>query len=430
MKLIKVIYITIIFCFVLTSQVSAASLEADIQHAFESLSEKYLSQHTSIAVKKGLAVLPFNEQADSIKQAGLGNTISELISKQIPNSTIFRLIDRTTLQESLKEQKLALSGLVDQETTIELGKTAGISIFITGSISEIGKNYQITIKMIDVETSEVSGIETIIKPTKDLIEDSNRIAFEYISQYGLGINFQSSMAVMIESPRKDYIFSISDIYANYRPKLWLNFKLGVSYLNLSYREEGTFQAINIQPNASDDIGTNNENISINPATLEMASIYTGVDFNWTPSKIINVGFGYSISGGIPVLEQQFNALLVDTSIGTTGTYDSAGVGNIVQRFNPVIINRFEIKPQFFLSPRMTLGLYAAYMFTNHLELDKTTVYDEYSVRPWTGDDPSDYEQEIRDKYYDISPYILGNGNNVEEIAFTGLILGISFNIYF
>ncbi len=430
MKLIKVVYVTIIFYFGLSTQVYAASLETDIQKAFEALSENYLAQHSSITVKKGLAILPFNEQTDSIKQAGLGNTISELISKQIPNSTIFRLIDRTTLNESLKEQKLALSGLVDQNTTIEMGKTAGISIFITGSISELGENYQITIKMIDVETSEVSGVETFIKPTNDLIKDSKRIAFEYISQYGLGINFQSSLAVKIESPRKNYTFSISDIYANYRPKLWLNFKLGVSYLNLSYKEEGTFKTINIQPNAAADIGTNNENISVNPATMEMTSIYTGFDFNWTPSRKINIGFGYSVSGGIPVLEQQFNALLVDTNMETAGSFDSAGVGNIVQRFNPVIINRFEIKPQFFLSPRMTLGLYAAYMLTNHLELDKTTVYDEYSVRPWTGDTPSEYEQKIRDKYYDISPYILGNGYNVEEIAFTGLIVGISFNFYF
>ncbi len=157
----------------------------------------------------------------------------------------------------------------------------------------------------------------------------------------------------------------------------------------------------------------------------------GIDLNWTLTKKINIGFGYSVTGGTPVLEQQYNALQIDPHInGDSDTPDSAGVGIVAQRFFPITINRFEIKPQFFLSPRMTLGLYLSYMLSTPLTLDKTTIYDDYSMRPWTGDTLSSYEQDLWDKYYDISPYILGDGHDVRKLAFNGFILGISFNFYF
>ncbi len=426
MKLFKIVGVTIFFQILLIQFIPALSFETEIQRTFEALSRDYSVRHPHIVIKKGLAVLPFKEESSSAKKAGVGNTVRELISKQIANSTIFYLVDRDTLQESFKEQRLALSGLIDEKTAIEAGNTAGISVFITGSVSELGKEFQITIKIIDVETSEVAGIQTIKKPVNLLVSERDKLAFEYISQYGLGINFQQSYALSIKSPRPDYTFTISDVYVNYRPRLWLNFKLGISYLSLDYREEGTFPAVNMQPDITSASNFDNPNISVNPASIEMPTIYSGVDLNWTPTRKINIGFGYSFSGGTPVLEQQYNALLVDVD----GSYDTAGVGTIVQRFFPVVINRFEIKPQFFISPRMTIGLYFAYMLSGYLEVDKTTIYDDYSVRPWTGDEPSAYEQDLRDKYYNVSPFLLGNGHNVEGISFTGFMYGISFNFYF
>ena len=132
----------------------------------------------------------------------------ELISKEAARSTVFYLVDRDTLNESLKEQKLSLSGLIDEKTTIEPGNTAGVAVFISGSVSEIKDAYQISVKITDVETSKVIGIETAAIPVEELVQAGNKIAFEYISQYGLGINFQQSYAVSIVSPRDNYLFSL------------------------------------------------------------------------------------------------------------------------------------------------------------------------------------------------------------------------------
>ncbi len=432
MNSLKFISAAFLFQIIMILPLPALSLSGEIQKTFENLSQKYTEVYPNILVKKGLAVLPFKEDSESAKKAGIGNTVRELISREAARSTIFYLVDRDTLKESLKEQKLALSGLIDEKTTIEPGNTAGVAVFITGSVSEIKDEYQISVKMTDVETSKVIDIETALIPKKELVQAGNQIAFEYIAQYGLGINFQESFALSIESPREDYTFRLTDVYVNYRPKLWLSLKLGVCSLNLDYREEGTFASTAIQPTIDSESNYDPASgISVNPAEMAMTMPLAGIDFNWTPTKKINVGFGYSVTGGTPVLEQQFNPLQVDPNTSDTNVGpDSTGVSTVVQRFFPIMINRFEIKPQFFLSPRMTLGLYFAYMLSTPLELDKATINDEYSVRPWTGDEPSNYEQDLRDKYYNISPYILGGGHDIRDLAFNGFMYGISFNFYF
>ena len=432
MKLLKFTVAAVLFQAVLIIPLPALSLSGEIQKIFKTLSREYTEVYPQILVKRGLAVLTFKENSASAKKAGIGNTVRELIAREAGRSTIFYLVDRDTLNDSLKEQKLSLSGLIDGKTTIEPGNTAGVAVFISGSVSEIKDAYQISVKITDVETSKVIGIETAVIPAEELVQAGNKIAFEYISQYGLGINFQQSYAVSIVSPRDNYLFSLTDVYVNYRPKLWLSLKLGVCSLNLDYKEEGTFPAADIQPSISDESGYDpNEGISVNPAEMSMTMPLAGIDLNWTlTTKKINIGFGYSVTGGTPVLEQQFNALMVDTNIGEDGGLVSAGVGTVVQRFNAIAVNRFEIKPQFFLSPRMTLGLYLSYMLSTPLTLDKTTIYDDYSMRPWTGDTLSSYEQALWDKYYDISPYILGGGHDIRKLAFNGFILGISFNFYF
>lgn len=432
MKLLKFTVAAVLFQAVLIIPLPALSLSGEIQKIFKTLSREYTEVYPQILVKRGLAVLTFKENSASAKKAGIGNTVRELIAREAARSTIFYLVDRDSLNDSLKEQKLALSGLIDEKTTIEPGNTAGVAVFISGSISEIKDAYQISVKITDVETSKVIGIETAVIPAEELVQAGNKIAFEYISQYGLGINFQQSYAVSIVSPRDNYLFSLTDVYVNYRPKLWLSLKLGITNLNLDYEEEGTFPAADIQPSISDESGYDpNAGISVNPAEMSMTMPLAGIDLNWTLTKKINIGFGYSVTRGTPVLEQQFNALQIDPDINDdANTPVSAGVGIVAQRFFPITINRFEIKPQFFISPRMTIGLYLSYMLSTPLELDKTTIYDDYSMRPWTGDTPSSYEQELRDRYYDISPYILGDGHDVRKLAFNGFILGISFNFYF
>ncbi len=62
-------------------------------------------------------------------------------------------MDRESLQHTIREHSLNLSGLVDSDTSIQIGKLVGARIIITGSAFTLGKQMTITAKLIGTETS-------------------------------------------------------------------------------------------------------------------------------------------------------------------------------------------------------------------------------------------------------------------------------------
>jgi TonB family protein len=66
----------------------------------------------------------------------------------------FRVVERTKIDEILKEQKFQMSGCVD-ECLIEIGKMMGAKQIILGSVGELAGLYTITVKLVDAETGEL-----------------------------------------------------------------------------------------------------------------------------------------------------------------------------------------------------------------------------------------------------------------------------------
>ena len=67
----------------------------------------------------------------------------------------FRVIDRTNLNSLIKEHKLSKTGLIDQATAKQLGKIAGVDALVTGTMTPIGDNVQLIVKVLDAETADV-----------------------------------------------------------------------------------------------------------------------------------------------------------------------------------------------------------------------------------------------------------------------------------
>jgi hypothetical protein len=74
---------------------------------------------------------------------------------QLVNSGNFTIVDRKTLDEIRDEQNYQMSGEVDDNSAISIGKILGASIVITGNISGSGSTERIVLKALDVETAEI-----------------------------------------------------------------------------------------------------------------------------------------------------------------------------------------------------------------------------------------------------------------------------------
>ena len=66
----------------------------------------------------------------------------------------FKVVERTKIDELMKEQKLQLSGCVE-ECLIDAGKILGANQIILGSVGELGGLYTISVKIVDAETGEM-----------------------------------------------------------------------------------------------------------------------------------------------------------------------------------------------------------------------------------------------------------------------------------
>ncbi len=122
-----------------------------------------------------------------------GEALSERLTGLLFESNHFKLVDRANIEKILKEQNLGLSGVVDEETAVEMGKILGASAFITGrsgiqfnhshSVSEIyldsdNQPYQYyyskteahqdtILKVIDMTTGQVIAAKNISYSDKD-----------------------------------------------------------------------------------------------------------------------------------------------------------------------------------------------------------------------------------------------------------------------
>ena len=82
--------------------------------------------------------------------------LDELIANAV-NDRNFEVIDRHQLDIIRAEQGLQLSGEVDDNTALSVGRFLGAQTIVSGRIMPVGNRFRITIRALDVETARVQG---------------------------------------------------------------------------------------------------------------------------------------------------------------------------------------------------------------------------------------------------------------------------------
>ncbi len=88
----------------------------------------------------------------------LGKQIGEALTAMLSGDRAFDLVERSALARSLQEQQLALTGLMNNEQAIKVGKLVGARVMITGKAFALGDHFLMTAKLIGTETSLVEGV--------------------------------------------------------------------------------------------------------------------------------------------------------------------------------------------------------------------------------------------------------------------------------
>jgi hypothetical protein len=71
------------------------------------------------------------------------------------NARNYTVVDRSDIDKVLVEQNFQMSGYVDDDAFVSIGKFIGAAVVITGSVSGTGSQKRLVVKAIDVLTSEI-----------------------------------------------------------------------------------------------------------------------------------------------------------------------------------------------------------------------------------------------------------------------------------
>ena len=107
-------------------------------------------------------------------QAGNSEPIGKAVSAMLVTEFAIRdgleVVERQQIQDLLQEQRLTLSGRVDESSGVEIEKLLGVQYVFHGSVVSIATQLRIDIRAVDVETSEIKSVMKSIDLTINLFE--------------------------------------------------------------------------------------------------------------------------------------------------------------------------------------------------------------------------------------------------------------------
>lgn len=115
----------------------------------------------------------------------LGKAVSAMLVTEFSDRAGMRVIERAQLQDLLTEQRLALSGRVEESSAVEVGKLLGAQYVFHGQVASIADNLRIDIRAVDVETSEVVSVLKKMDKTDELLGVIVWVADEFSGQLHL-----------------------------------------------------------------------------------------------------------------------------------------------------------------------------------------------------------------------------------------------------
>ena len=89
----------------------------------------------------------------------LSLAVSDSLRSYLFKSNKFVMIERTKMQEILKEQVFQMTGCTKTECAVEVGKLLNVKYIIVGSLSKLSEEYVFNIRVVDVESSELIDAE-------------------------------------------------------------------------------------------------------------------------------------------------------------------------------------------------------------------------------------------------------------------------------
>jgi curli biogenesis system outer membrane secretion channel CsgG len=83
------------------------------------------------------------------------------LTLQFVNTRKYTVVDRNDIEKVLTEQNFQMSGYVDDDAYVSIGKFIGATVVVTGSITGTGSQKRMVVKAIEVLTGEILAMASV-----------------------------------------------------------------------------------------------------------------------------------------------------------------------------------------------------------------------------------------------------------------------------
>jgi TolB-like protein len=125
---------------------------------------KQISEGLAENQKRTIAVVEFADLQGRVTD--FGRFLAEKLITRLYQTKKFKVIERQLLNKIVTEQKLSLTGMIDQSTAQRLGKLLGVDAIASGTVTDLGKTVDINARLINTQTGEIFAVASV-EITKD-----------------------------------------------------------------------------------------------------------------------------------------------------------------------------------------------------------------------------------------------------------------------
>ena len=151
----KLLWLILVFVCVNSFASDTEKFQLEIRKIAADFASSYSAEHPDLVSQQGITVLDISNETDDAKKAKIGHLVQVSIEEALQQSLVFYPVDRKNMETILDEMKLSLSGLINSDSAVEAGELSGVACLVSGSVSESGSNFLISLNLTEVSTGIV-----------------------------------------------------------------------------------------------------------------------------------------------------------------------------------------------------------------------------------------------------------------------------------
>lgn len=143
------------WCFLFGSSAASVYAQASMDQGVSELS-KQISNGLTENQKRTIAVVEFGDLDGHVTT--LGRFLAEELITSLYQTKKFKVIERQLLNKVIAEQKLSLTGVIEQSAAQRLGKVLGVDAIASGTVTDLGNSLRVNARLIDAATGEIFAV--------------------------------------------------------------------------------------------------------------------------------------------------------------------------------------------------------------------------------------------------------------------------------